>query len=233
MNFTHLLIPVDKILMQIKDNPTLKWPKSLSSSSKRRDTKKYYHFHKDHGHYTNKCQDLKEQIEELIQRGKLQKFVKKDYQARQRTEEKSINDHKEEDRDNLKPIVGEIKTITGGPVVEGLYKSLRKVVQMQVNIVHINHPIAKHHRTGNYDIVFSERDVKGIKQPHNDPLVIMLTIEGYNTRKVLVDNGSSADVMYITAFQQMKLDPKHLRPFRSPLVNFSGDRVYPKGIISL
>ena len=55
LNFTHLLMPVDKILMQIKDNPTLKWLKPLSSSSKRRDTKKYCHFHKDHGHYTNKC----------------------------------------------------------------------------------------------------------------------------------------------------------------------------------
>ena len=55
LNFTHLIMPVDKILMQIKDNPTLKWLKPLSSSSKRRDTKKYCHFHKDHGHYTNKC----------------------------------------------------------------------------------------------------------------------------------------------------------------------------------
>ena len=31
----------------------------------------------------------------------------------------------------------------------------------------------------------------------------------------------------------MKLDPKHLKPFGSPLVSFSGDRVYPKGIVSL
>ena len=36
----------------------------------------------------------------------------------------------------------------------------------------------------------------------------------------------------MTAFQQMKLNPKHLRPFRSPLVSFSGDYVVPKGIIS-
>ena len=76
-------MPVDKILMQVKDDPTLKWPKPLSSSSKWRDPKKYYYFHKGHGHghYTEECRDLKEQIEELIQRGKLQKFVKKDYQA--------------------------------------------------------------------------------------------------------------------------------------------------------
>ena len=55
-------MPVDKILMQIKDDPALKWPKLLSSSSKRRDSKKYYRFRKDHGHYIDKCWDLKEQI---------------------------------------------------------------------------------------------------------------------------------------------------------------------------
>ena len=31
----------------------------------------------------------------------------------------------------------------------------------------------------------------------------------------------------------MKLDPKHLKPFGSPSVSFSRDRVYPKGIVSL
>ena len=71
LNFTPLMMPIDKILMQIKDDLALKWLKPLISSSKRRDPKKYCHFHKDHGHYTDKCRDLKEQIEELIQWGKL------------------------------------------------------------------------------------------------------------------------------------------------------------------
>ena len=31
----------------------------------------------------------------------------------------------------------------------------------------------------------------------------------------------------------MKLDLKRLRPFESPIVSFSGDRVYPKGIVTL
>ena len=66
LNFTPLIMPVNKILMQIKDDPALKWPKPLSSSSKRKDLKKYCRFHKDHGHYTNECRDLKEQIKELI-----------------------------------------------------------------------------------------------------------------------------------------------------------------------
>ena len=129
--------------------------------------------------------------------------------------------------------MGEIRTITRGLVAGGSYRSLRKAVQRQVNNIHIKHPIAKHHCSGDEDNVFFERDARGVKQPHDDPLVIMLTIERYNTRRVLVDNGSSADVMYMTVFQQMKLDPKCLRPFVSPLISFSWDCVFQKGIISL
>ena len=70
-------MPIDKIVMQIKDEHYLKWPRPLHSSPHICDKNKYYRFHKDHGHYTEDCQDLKEQIEELIRKGKLQKYVKK------------------------------------------------------------------------------------------------------------------------------------------------------------
>jgi len=50
-------------------------------------------------------------------------------------------------------------------------------------------------------ILFSEKDAKGMKQPHDDPLVIMLMIEGFNTRKVLIDNGSPTNIIYISTFQ--------------------------------
>ena len=80
---------------------------------------------------------------------------------------------------------------------------------------------------------FSEEDARGIKQPHDDPLVIMVMIEGFNTRRVLVDNGSSVDIIYLSAFQQLKLDLKRLCPFESSLVSFSGDKVCPRGIVTL
>ena len=80
---------------------------------------------------------------------------------------------------------------------------------------------------------FNEEDAKGVKQPHNDPLVITFTIEGFNTKRILVDNGSSVDILYLPAFQQLKLDPRRMRPFDSPLVSFSSNRVYLKGIVTL
>ena len=82
-------------------------------------------------------------------------------------------------------------------------------------------------------MLFLEEDAKGVKQPYDDPLVIMLMIEGFNTKRVLIDNGSSTNIIYLSAFQQLKVDSKRFRPFESPLVSFSEDKVYPSGIVTL
>ena len=78
VKFTLLVMPVDQILTEIRDEPSLKWPRPLHSSPNMHDKRKYCRFHKDHGHYTKDCRDLKEQIEELIRRGKLQQYVKRE-----------------------------------------------------------------------------------------------------------------------------------------------------------
>ena len=34
-------------------------------------------------------------------------------------------------------------------------------------------------------------------QPHDDALVVTLRIKGYNVKRVLVDQGSSVEIMYL------------------------------------
>ena len=116
-------------------------------------------------------------------------------------------------------IIGEIKTIAGGPISGGSFRFLNKECQRQVNSVHMVPPF-KHRRT-DQDMSFNEADARGVKQPHNDQ-VIMLNIEGFNTKRILIDNGSSVDIIYLPAFQQLKLDPKRLCLFESPLISFNG-----------
>ena len=60
VKFTPLVMSIDKILMQIKDEHYLKWSRPLHSSPNVRDKNKYCRLHKDHDHYTEDCQDLKE-----------------------------------------------------------------------------------------------------------------------------------------------------------------------------
>ena len=55
VKFTPFVMPVNKILMQIKDEHYLKWPRPLHSSPHIHDKNKYCRFHKDHGHYTEDC----------------------------------------------------------------------------------------------------------------------------------------------------------------------------------
>ena len=197
------------------------------------DKRKYCRFHKDHGHYTEDCRDLKEQIEELIRNGKLQQYVKRGDFGRYNQKSKQGGSRKDKDRPPPRPqsALGEIKTFVGGPTTRGSFKSLRKSYQRQVNSVHSMPPLKQ--RRINRDMYFSEEDVRGVKQPHDDLLVIMIMIEGFNTRRVLVDSGSSADIIYLPTFRQLKLDPKRLCPFESPFVSFSGDKVYPRGIVTL
>ena len=89
--------------------------------------------------------------------------------------------------------------IVGGPFTGGSFRSLKKTCQRQVNSVHIVPPF-KQRRTYQ-DMSFNKEDARGVKQPHNDRLVITLTIEGFNTKRILVDNGSSADIIFLPAFQ--------------------------------
>ena len=205
VKFTPLVMPIDKILAQIKDKHYLKWLRLLHSSPNVSDKNKYCWFHKDRGHYIEDCRDLKEQIEELIQKGKLQKYVKKREPNRFRVGNKSQHESSSSSRDEDHPfqppqnVIGEIKMIAGGPFTGGSFRSLKKACQRQVNSVYMV-PSFKQRQT-NQDMSFDEEDARGVKQPHNGPLVITLTIDGFNTKRILVDNGSSINIIYLPAFQ--------------------------------
>ena len=82
-------------------------------------------------------------------------------------------------------------------------------------------------------IAFMDEEAERIHHPHDDAIVITLLIVDYTTRKVLVDNGSSADILYYPAFQQMRLGRDQSRLVNSPLVGFGGMKVQLVGTITL
>ena len=88
-------------------------------------------------------------------------------------------------------------------------------------------------RIDNPVIRFSEDDARRLHHPHDDALVVSLQIGDYNMHRVLVDNGSSADILYYPTFQQMRIDKERLNPTNAPLVGFGGTKVFPLGAITL
>ena len=82
-------------------------------------------------------------------------------------------------------------------------------------------------------ITFMEEDAERVHHPYDDAIVITLLIADYMTRRVLVDNGSSADILYYPTFQKIRLGRDQLRVVNSPLVGFGGMKVQPIGTITL
>ena len=80
---------------------------------------------------------------------------------------------------------------------------------------------------------FSDEDKIGTIQPHDDALVITLRIGGYDMKRVMVDQGSAAEIIYPDLFKGLNLRTEDLTPYNSPLVSFEGKVVIPKGQIRL
>ena len=63
---------------------------------------------------------------------------------------------------------------------------------------------------------FFEEDKIGTIQPHDDALVITLQIGGYDVKRVMVDDGSRAEIMYLVLYKGLKLKPEDLTPTVPP-----------------
>ncbi|KAK3024809.1 hypothetical protein RJ639_044119 [Escallonia herrerae] len=69
--------------------------------------------------------------------------------------------------------------------------------------------------------------------PHDDPLVVTLRVGNFDVKRILVDNGSSAEVLFYEAFQRMNIPSDRLRKIDTPLYGFSNHPVVCEGIIAL
>ena len=54
-------------------------------------------------------------------------------------------------------------------------------------------------------ISFFDADITRVLTPHNDVVIISMTIANYNVKKILIDNKNSIDVLFYNAFERMKL----------------------------
>ena len=88
-------------------------------------------------------------------------------------------------------------------------------------------------RIDNPVIGFLEEDARRLHHPHDNALVVSLRVADSNMHWVLVNNGSSTNILYYLTFQQMRIDREQLVPINAPLIGFEGTRVFPLGVVIL
>ena len=82
-------------------------------------------------------------------------------------------------------------------------------------------------------ITFSNLDLEGCQHPHDDLVVIRAIVANTTVHRVLIDNGSSTDIIFASAFDKMGIGPENLDPVSTHLRGFSGEKVLPLGSIQL
>jgi len=78
-----------------------------------------------------------------------------------------------------------------------------------------------HNDTPELDLCFTKADLVGVVPHDNDPVVIFVVMVGRKVHRVLIDQGSSADVLFWSMFINLQLSPDQLRPHDGCLVGFA------------
>ena len=73
--FTPPTATVSQVLCEVQHENFLRWPSQMRSEPTKRDDTRYCEFHRDHGHRTDDCIQLRKEIKYLIRRGYLRRYI--------------------------------------------------------------------------------------------------------------------------------------------------------------
>ncbi|XP_021721372.1 uncharacterized protein LOC110688931 [Chenopodium quinoa] len=163
-----------------------KWQRPPRMVNRNRDTNKWCDFHRDHGHTTEECTHLKDNIEDLVRRGYLNQFKQRDDPLRRKDEDRIGHADRRgghrgpaRDRDRDGKPEGRVYVISGGPVHGGTVNRARADLRAMINQINDNEkrrwpPLPPQPRA-----TFDEYDQKGIIYPHDDSLVVTMRIANW------------------------------------------------------
>ena len=189
----------------------------------KRDDTRYCEFHKGHEHLTDDCIQLKKEIEYLIRRGHLSRYVASEGQERVQPpppRQPTTGQHQSP--------LGEIHIISGGFAGDGESSSARKAHLRSIRSGE-NLEVQAVSKLPRLDttITFSDVDMEGSQHPHDNPLVIKTIVANKTIHRALVDNRSSTDIIFASAFDKMGIGWEKLEPVNACLSGFVDPQFCP------
>ena len=194
-----------------------------------RDNTRYCKFHRDYGHRTDDYIQLKREIEYLIRRGYLRPFISPENQPQNQAQNQALAQQpppppRQMTTQHQQPL-REIHVISGGFAGGGESSSARKAYLRSIRSAEIGEiqAVSKLPRLDT-SITFSDLDLERCQHPHDDPLVVRAVVANKTVHQVLVDNWSSADIIFTSAFDKMGIGRERLEPVNTHLRGFPGKR---------
>jgi hypothetical protein len=111
-------------------------------------------------------------------------------------------------------------------------KKQRKEYFRQVNYVGVEGPIVQS-KWSHIPITFTHEDLQLWSFSHTDAFVIQAHVASWEIARVLIDNGSQADILFLHTLEKMNIARSQLKPSFKPFYGFGGKTTLPVGNISL
>jgi hypothetical protein len=73
------------------------------------------------------------------------------------------------------------------------------------------------------------QDVNLASFAHTDAIVITVYINRWDVTKILIDNGSEAEILFLTTFNKMGFDRKQLKELKKPSMASGGNELSQSG----
>lgn len=75
--------------------------------------------------------------------------------------------------------------------------------------------------------------MEAVQIPHHDLIVASMTIANHNVNRILIDNGSSTNLLFYDIFCKMKLSLSILKKIHTSLIGFNESLAITEGEIPL
>ena len=180
---------VHQVLEKVKNESFFKWPNKMVGNPEKRNRNLYCQYHRDHGHTTKDCRSLWDHLDQLVREGKLKQLLHHSSGLGGQTNSRS------ESETPSRPPLETINVIFAAPGrTESCPSRVMSVARLSSEDTSHESKRARSERP--LVMGFSDDDKIGTIQPHDDALVITLRIGGYDVKRVMVDQGSVAEIMY-------------------------------------
>jgi len=202
----------------------LKAPEKVSDKVLGPKPNAWCEFHQCFGHSLDSCLALGYQLDNLVKSGFLNDYLLDKRMGQASSSQPASSKGQQHEM----PTHGEIHTIAGGFSGGGCTASQRKKYARSVMTVDVFED-----HSSDVDITFTKDDLRDVVPHDNDPIVVSLVTAGRKVHRVLVDQGSSTDVMFWPTFTKLQLPLDQLRPYGGCLYGFAADQVEVRGYIEL
>nr|CAN83046.1 hypothetical protein VITISV_015526 [Vitis vinifera] len=201
---TPLSVSYEKLLPMIQGLSDFKWPRPIGTDPSTRDRSRRCAFHKDHGHTTETCRSFQYLVEKLIKAGHLKQYLRSDNGGRDAPQHHNPG--------NLRAPAAPkavINYITGGPSDEEFDSRRKRQKLLRAASIRERINSIRPGLTGggprpiDGTIIFPPVDPTRTLQPHRDALILSLEIGDFDVRRILVDPGSSADLVQASVMSHM------------------------------